>query len=237
MFYGDDLAFVHHAAFTDNSRRAAPAIVRALRRAGIATGLVVELGCGSGVLARELTARGYDVLGIDVSAGMLRIARRLAPAARFRRAALARTTLPRCDAVVALGEALTYLSSPRHRPRSLAPTLRRIARALRPGGVFIFDVIVAGPPMRYRDWRSGDDWAVLVEVSERAGVILRQIATFRSIKGRYRRSEETHAAAVYAREDVMRWLAAAGFRGASRGRLGVVKWPPRRLVFVAHKLR
>jgi SAM-dependent methyltransferase len=49
-----------------------------------AGGSVLDLGCGCGVpLARDLAASGYAVTGVDLSAGQIRRARQLVPAARF----------------------------------------------------------------------------------------------------------------------------------------------------------
>jgi SAM-dependent methyltransferase len=78
--YAPDLAAIHDAGFGGFARDAAPGLLRRLRRAGIRDGLVVDIGCGSGIWARALTDAGYDVLGVDVSEAMLQIARRRAPA-------------------------------------------------------------------------------------------------------------------------------------------------------------
>ena len=82
-FYARDLATIHDAGFGGFARDAAPGLLRRLRRAGIHDGLVVDLGCGSGIWARALTDAGYDVLGVDQSEAMLEIARRQAPEAQF----------------------------------------------------------------------------------------------------------------------------------------------------------
>jgi SAM-dependent methyltransferase len=74
--YAPDLAAIHDAGFGGFARDAAPGLLRRLRRAGIRDGLVVDIGCGSGIWARALTDAGYDVLGVDVSEAMLQIARR-----------------------------------------------------------------------------------------------------------------------------------------------------------------
>ena len=111
--YDPDLARIHHEGFPDIAKAAGPAIVSWLRSAGVRDGLVIDLGCGSGILARHLLAHGYDVLGIDASPAMLRLARRVAPPARFRRARAEDAALPACAAVVATGEALTYLTGRR----------------------------------------------------------------------------------------------------------------------------
>lgn len=46
-------------------------------------GRTLDVGCGTGHVAADLTARGLDVLGIDPSVGMLTHARRLYPDLRF----------------------------------------------------------------------------------------------------------------------------------------------------------
>ena len=45
-----------------------------LNRYGISDGLVADLGCGSGTITELLAAKGYDMIGIDISSEMLAIA-------------------------------------------------------------------------------------------------------------------------------------------------------------------
>ncbi len=54
--YGGDLARIHHAAFGDLAEQAAPRILSWLGAAGIRDGLVVDLGCGSGLWAAAFDA-------------------------------------------------------------------------------------------------------------------------------------------------------------------------------------
>jgi SAM-dependent methyltransferase len=46
-----------------------------LREQGIADGLVLELGCGTGKMTRLLAREGYDMIGVDNAEEMLEIAR------------------------------------------------------------------------------------------------------------------------------------------------------------------
>ena len=96
--YQEDLAYTHDVGFGDFARNAAPGVLRLLRDRGVADGLVVDVGCGSGIWARELVDAGYDVLGIDQSAAMIDLARRRVPEAAFRRGSFVTTRLPVCDA-------------------------------------------------------------------------------------------------------------------------------------------
>ena len=236
--YGDDLARIHHAGHGDLARQAGPAIVKQLRRAGIRHGLVVDAGCGSGILARYLSDRGYDVLGVDPSPAMLRIARQLAPAARFVRSRAEDFTLPPCVAVVATGEALTYLSAHAEPVAHLRRSIQRVSSALVPGGVFIFDAIVEGRsrPMSYRTWRAGSQWTVLVDVTEdlRRHVVHRRITTFARVRSTYRRSQAEHRVGVYSRMRVLQELRASGFIARMLRGYGATPLPDRRVVFSAH---
>lgn len=46
-----------------------------LQEYGVKDGLVLELGCGTGKVTRRMAAKGYDMIGIDISEEMLEIAR------------------------------------------------------------------------------------------------------------------------------------------------------------------
>jgi predicted TPR repeat methyltransferase len=98
---------------------------------------VLDLCCGTGLLAGELIARGYRVVGVDGSGAMLALAReRLGPDV-----ALSRTTLPDLtvdrvfDAAVSTLDGLNYLS-----PDELGLTMAAVADRLRPAGWLVFDL-------------------------------------------------------------------------------------------------
>ena len=107
--YREDLAFVHDSGFTGLAEAAAVALLDELGRDGVTRGLVVDLGCGSGVLAQRVAAAGFDVLGIDLSPAQLALARRRVPAGVFRVGSLLFAKLPPCVAVAAVGEGFNYL--------------------------------------------------------------------------------------------------------------------------------
>jgi SAM-dependent methyltransferase len=236
-FYARDLAYIHHAGFGGFARKAAPGVLRLLRRHGVRRGLVVDLGCGSGIWAAELLRAGYGVYGVDCSAAMVHLARQTAPSATFRHASLRSASLPRCDAVTALGEVLGYTRAGR-RP-AVERVFRRIAKVLRPGGLFVFDVVVRGgrAPMRYRTWTAGDGWAVLADVDEdmRRHLLRRSITTFRRDGAGYRRHVERHLVSLMDAGDVGRRLREAGFTVRTSRRYGRYPLAPRRLAFIARR--
>ncbi|HYV03249.1 MAG TPA: class I SAM-dependent methyltransferase, partial [Blastocatellia bacterium] len=69
--YKADLAYIHDVGFGDFAKNSAPGLLEILRQNGIETGLVVDLGCGSGIWARELSKIGYSVFGVDISPAMI----------------------------------------------------------------------------------------------------------------------------------------------------------------------
>ena len=104
---------------------------------------VLDLCCGTGLLADELLARGYRIVGVDASEAMLARAReRLGlPRVDLHRVELHRLTLPELaldevfDAAVCTFDGLNYLTSD-----ELRLTLSAVARRLRPGGWLVFDL-------------------------------------------------------------------------------------------------
>src|SRR6185295_18594623 len=142
--YQHDLAYIHDAGFGDFAKNSAPGLLEIFRQNAINMGLVVDLGCGSGIWARALSRAGYEVLGIDISPAMIEIARKRVPRGEFRVESLLRFTLPECDAVTSLGECLNYLFDESNSMTQLRRLFGRIYTALKPGGVFVFDIAEPG---------------------------------------------------------------------------------------------
>jgi SAM-dependent methyltransferase len=237
--YQDDLAYTHDVGFSFFATGAAPGLLAMLRRHGVSGGLVVDLGCGSGVWARLLLDAGYDVYGVDYSAAMLALARKKAPEATFRQGSYLTVPLPSCDAVTSVGECVNYLFDGDDESK-LPHLFRRVHDALHPGGVFIFDVVEPGllPGGKPRlGHRTGDDWAVLVTVEEDAerALLTRNITTFRRVGKSYRRGEEIHRLRLYNGRDVVAGLAKAGFRARLLRGYGAYRLGRARAVLVARK--
>ncbi|MFC1430202.1 class I SAM-dependent methyltransferase [Streptacidiphilus sp. N1-3] len=105
---------------------------------------VLDLGSGTGLpTARQLADGGLDVVGVDLSGGMVELARRNVPAARFHQLDVADVQpdgdpdLGRFDAVVAFFSLLML-------PRAEIPTvLRTIHQLLVPEGLFALSMVEA----------------------------------------------------------------------------------------------
>jgi len=236
MMYQPDLAYIQHHGFADFAADAGAGVLALLKQAGIVSGHVVDLGCGDGRWLRQLTGARFRATGIEQSVTLAKYARTVAPRAVVYVASLHRTALPSCDAITALGEVLSYLPSAGARP-TLEGFFNRAHRALRPGGLLLFDLLVGGPPMNYQTWRAGRTWAVLADVRENVvrRRLTRDITTFRALGGGYRRGHERHVLAVSDRDRVVTALQEAGFAVRTSRRYGRFTLPPRRLAFVARK--
>lgn len=101
---------------------------------------ILDLCCGTGQIAAELTARGYEVTGIDGSAAMLEYARRNAPTASFLHADARRFTIPDpsrpFEAVISPFDSLNHLMD----RDDLRLVFERVRQALRQDGLFLFDL-------------------------------------------------------------------------------------------------
>jgi len=235
--FGQDLAYIQAAGFGELGLGAAPELVRRLRAAPIAVSRVVEVGCGAGPLSAELVKSGFDVTGIDLSAALLKIARAQVPAARFVCGSIYRREISACEAILAVGEPLTY--HPGSNGDELVQDFFRRAGAVLPeGGVLIFDVIELGEPcLQERSWKAGEDWAVLVDTREDRGsrVLVREIATFRRVGELYRRGGETHRVRLFDGDEMREWLISAGFVVETSRAYGGYVLAPRRRAFFCQK--
>jgi SAM-dependent methyltransferase len=95
------------------------------------SGRVCDLGCGTGTIARQLASRGVDVFGVDISPGMVAVARNRYPDIAFREGDMRALDLP--DASVA-GVVSFYSILHLARPE-VRPALSEIGRVLCPGGL------------------------------------------------------------------------------------------------------
>ncbi|MGC2419634.1 MAG: class I SAM-dependent methyltransferase [Candidatus Acidiferrales bacterium] len=227
--YRRDLAFIHDAGFSDYALGGAPGLLRILKTHKIKRGLVIDLGCGSGRWACELNRAGYDVLGVDQSRAMIRMARRIAPRSRFKVASLLTTELPECVAITSIGECLNYCFDRASGRRGLVRLFKRCYGALRPGGVFICDFATSHrrPKGRVREHRScGRGWKITARTTAHGRrTIRREIVAFRKVGGAYRRSEETHILRLYSGREIALDLRRCGFRVRVVRRWGGFRFP------------
>ncbi|MDN5750243.1 MAG: methyltransferase domain-containing protein [Pseudonocardia sp.] len=147
--------------------------------AGREGAVLVDLGCGAGLLAPHLAGRGYHHVGVDLTASALTQA--AAHGVTVVRGDVTAVPLrDGCADVVAAGEILEHVTD-------LPATVREACRLLRPGGLLVIDTIAAtalarvvavglaeripgGPPPGIHDPALLVDRAALVRECARHGV-------------------------------------------------------------------
>ncbi len=228
--YRSDLAAVHHRGFGAHAAACAPGIVDLLAPVRARQGVVLELGCGTGLLTRELIAAGYRVIATDAAPAMLDIARDVVgeSAQEVRQLTLPDDPLPPADAIVAIGHPLSYLPD--------APAIDRaliaMAAALRPGGLLAFDICDLEWGRARADTPNfancGPDWAIITQFSVPApDRFVRDITTFLpNPDGSWRRDQEHHENVLIDTARIPALLRAHGVQASVGASFGSESLPP-----------
>jgi SAM-dependent methyltransferase len=238
--YGIDLAYIHDSGFGSFARGAAPVLLDALKRTGLERGLVIDVGCGSGILAKKVRDAGYDVLGIDISRAMIALAWELVPDGQFCQESMLSAKLSSCVAIAAVGECINYTFDRGNTKQGLGKLFRRFHQALLPGGVLLLDMAepgrVPGNGLR-RTCSEGKDWALLYSAKEDAEhqFLTRRITSFRKVGEFYRRKEEVHRLRLFERSQVAAQLRDVGFHVRFLRGYGPLTFPPGYVGFLARK--
>jgi SAM-dependent methyltransferase len=166
-YYRDDLAYVHDRGFGFHAANCAPGLLSLLEPVRRRQGLVLEIGCGSGLLTRLLVRGGHRVIATDASPAMLDLARVAAPEAeQVNTLVLPDDPVPTADAIIGVGHALNYLPD----GAAVRRALGALADALAPGGVLALDLCDltwgAARTGAVGQGRVGDDWAVITRFSQ-----------------------------------------------------------------------
>lgn len=233
-YYQTDLAWVHHAGYSHHVERVGAGIAQLLHDGGLSAGArVLDVGCGSGLLARKLLDAGFTVHGVDASPAMIELAREYAPDATFDvlrlpagSAAGIQGALPEADAVVSSGHVLNYLNT----RADVAQALGELACAVRPGGVIAIDLMTE----RFSQVRAGDavhakvedDWVIITRFSKpEACRFDRMITVFRRVGRGWRRSDEYHRNLTFEIDDALTILRGNGIDAQCRDAFGGEKLP------------
>jgi len=238
-YYRDDLALVHHLGFGFHADMCAPGILRLLEPVLDRNGLVLELGCGSGLLTKYLVDAGHQVIATDASEPMLALARETAPGAEdIRVLVMPDDPMPACDAVVSIGHPVSYLSD----ESSVLRALTNAADALNPGGVYAIDI----EDLRWAEVRKhappsgrvGEDWAIVLDYENPTpDRFARKMACFlRNDDGTWRRDDETHWNTLIDTSKVPALLAEHGVEAECRPAFGDERFPDGLVAIVGTKL-
>jgi SAM-dependent methyltransferase len=194
-YYRDDLAYVHDRGYGFHADNCAPGLLSLLEPVRGRNGVVLEIGCGSGLLTGYLVRAGHRVIATDASPAMLDLMRAAVPGTeRIGILALPDDPVPAADAIVGVGHALNYISD----ADAIRRALVALATALRPGGLLALDLCDlewgaarVGAPAQ---GRVGEDWAIVTRFAQPSPDLFdRDMTTFvRQPDGAYRRADEFH---------------------------------------------
>jgi SAM-dependent methyltransferase len=140
-------------------------------------GDVLDLGCGAGIpVARRLTEMGFSVLGIDGSSRQIALACKNEPRADFRLADMVSVSFPAASfAAVTAFYSITHVRRAKH-----AALFRRIAKWLKPGGIFLASLGCSDCLDWTGEWLgttmffSHFDAETNISLVEKAGLLIRQ---------------------------------------------------------------
>jgi SAM-dependent methyltransferase len=157
--FGTDYSDSYDALYADKDYGAECDLVEGIfKRSDRPVRSLLDLGCGTGRHSVEFARRGYEVVGVDLSEGMLKRARRRAIDVAPSRATFLRGDIQtigldrRFDAVLSMFAVVGYQIT----DAAVRATLANVRLHLEPGGLFVFDVwygpavIAVGPSERVR---------------------------------------------------------------------------------------
>lgn len=110
-----------------------------LKSHGIVSGIVAELGCGTGIMTRRFAKRGYDMIGIDISEEMLLAARENDDAGNILYLNQDMKNLElfgTVNAVISVCDSMNYIMN----ERELCEVFKKVNNYLEKDGLFIFDI-------------------------------------------------------------------------------------------------
>ena len=213
-----DLAVSYDRLTSDVDYEATVAFYDAiLQREGLRPRTAVDLACGTGSVTVLLARSGLQVTGVDMSEEMLTVAMQKAMEQeldiRFVCQRLEELRLPRAvDLAVCALDSLDYITD----PEACKQAIKRVYKALNPGGVFIFDVNTP-EKLRAMDGQvflDEDDDVYCVwrgEFDETENICSYGMDLFQRRGEVWERSFEEHREYAYSAEQLTGFLREAGF--------------------------
>lgn len=112
-----------------------------MKRHNVEASLMLDLGCGTGSFCLEMARRGYDMIGVDISADMLSCARAKAELEGLNILYLHQDMTSfelygTVDVVLCLMDSINYIT----KKNDVKKVFKLVHNYLNPGGLFIFDI-------------------------------------------------------------------------------------------------
>lgn len=218
MSYDDFSRF--YDLLTDNVEyeKRADYFCRLLSLCGIKNGILLDLGCGTGNMSFEMAEKGFDVIGVDSSIGMLNAAQQKM-FEKGTRVLLLNQNMQEIDLYGTVDCAVCVLDGINHLPDAddVKKTFEKVSLFMNKGGAFAFDVntvykhqnvladnvFVYEPENVYCVWQNSFNAADnSVDIS---------LDFFEEEDGVYYRSSENFTEKAYELSDIKLWLEESGF--------------------------
>lgn len=198
-------------------------LCRRLEQYGITSGLLLELGCGTGEMTMRMAAAGYDMIGVDASEDMLAEARekqtldaRAASILYLLQDMREFELYGTVAAVYAVTDSMNYITE----QADFVQVLRLVNNYLDPGGIFIFDMktryffeeILAERTFAEQREDAALIWENTFDEARAVNEYAVTIYKREEESGRYRREEEFHYQRAYCLAEIRRMLAEAGMQ-------------------------
>ena len=213
-YYRKYLSHIHDTGFDYFAKGSSIGIIEILQKNNIREGHIVDLGCGSGILANRLTDNGYSVTGVDLSQEMITLAKKRAPNANFVSSSFYSLDVPVCSAVTATGECFNYLFDNSGGNTRIKDLFKKIYSSLIPGGLFIFDFAMPGRvnSSKKKYW-SQNNWKLEVEhhEDEHSKYLTRKIKIRIRTDNGLKQDEEIHRLRLFKRREFENVLVDVGF--------------------------
>ena len=214
-FYDAALSTIHDSHFGQLAFGASQVIKFLLEDRELSNQLIVDLGCGSGILAKELSEHGVNVLGIDISKQMLNIAKHKAPKATFIQASLFDFPIPSSNIVCAIGEPVNYLFDNKNDYNTVRNLFQHVFNQLKPKGYFIFDLLTTEAdktPTTKIVEKEEMTMIVQISVDITTAVLTRKMTFFTKEGDFYTKHKETHQQQLFDRMKIKAMLQELGFQ-------------------------
>ncbi len=191
---------------------------RLLSMCGIKDGILLDLGCGTGSMSVKMAQRGFDVIGVDSSVGMLNAAQQKMfecgkPLLLLNQSMQEIDLYGTVDCAICVLDGINHLSG----AEDVKKTFEKVSLFMNPGGAFAFDVntiykhknVLADNVFVYEPEGLFCVWQNNYNSSDNSVEI--SLDFFEEEDGAYYRSGESFTEQAYELSEIRLWLEEAGF--------------------------
>ena len=210
----------YYDLLTDNVeyKKRADYFCRLLSMCGINEGILLDLGCGTGSMSFEMADRGFDVIGVDSSVGMLSAAQQKM-FENGKHILLLNQKMQEIDLYGTVDCAVCVLDGINHLENcdEVIKTFKKVSLFMNKGGVFAFDVntihkhknILADNAFVFEPEGVFCAWQNSYNLSDNSVEI--SLDFFEEEDGVYYRACESFTEKAYELDDIKLWLEESGF--------------------------